>query len=173
MPLAHCGRAAGHLHSPDDRFGSCAGRGVVHKDALGPAGLLPHGVPPALQRLPVRHPSCRPCRHNNLHSAARMQPFNAFIPGATGTIARPEHHALRVAVVTFSRGSHPYTWRCSACRAYLRLVLLAEGAGVVAILQPHAQAAPCADCFVVAAAYSHNLHALLKLRLTLVVRSRE
>ena len=61
----------------------------------------------------------------------------------------------------------------SACRAYLRLVLLAEGAGVVIVLQPHAQAAPCTDCFVIAAAYSHNLHATHKLRLTLVMRQKQ
>ena len=61
----------------------------------------------------------------------------------------------------------------SACRAYLRLVLLAEGAGVVIVLQPHAQAAPCTDCFVIAAAYSHNLHATHKLRLTLVMHQEQ
>ena len=40
------------------------------------------------------------------------------------------------------------------------------------VLQPHAQAAPCTDCFVIAAAYSHNLHAMLNLRLALVMRSK-
>ena len=41
--------------------------------------------------------------------------------------------------------------------AYLGLVLLAEGAACVFVFQPHAQAAACAHCLVIAKANSHNL----------------
>ncbi len=52
-------------------------------------------------------------------------------------------------------------WLSCSCMesqgACLRLVLLAEGAACVFVLQPHAQAAACAYCLMVAYAHSHNL----------------
>ena len=145
--------------------------GFCHMASRLPCSASQSATPPAVHAVIMTCTARRACSH----SMRAYQGRQGQLPG----LSTMHYKALltRRACTAVSKKTpcsgllHHLHEVVSACRAYLRLVLLAEGAGAVIILQPHTQAAPCTDCLVIAAAYSHNLHAMLKLRLTLVMRS--